>query len=165
MAVTTDIARTWRGPRKVMAELLAQGKREDRAVAFAFAACIIFFAAQWPRYTRWVAGFDTPEGFAEFALSDWLVYGAFSWLIIGPLMLYAVAALLHLLARLLGGKGTFYSARMAFFWSLLASAPLILLHGLTAGFIGEGVQTQVVGFVWFAVFLWFLIQTLREAEA
>ncbi|MFT5631517.1 MAG: hypothetical protein ACI9HB_002698, partial [Gammaproteobacteria bacterium] len=30
MAVTTDIMRTWRGPRAVMRDLLDQGQREDR---------------------------------------------------------------------------------------------------------------------------------------
>ena len=44
--------------------------------------------------------------------------------------LYLVAGLSHLIARLVGGRGDWYRARMALFWSLLASTPLILLNDL-----------------------------------
>ncbi|MEO0865918.1 MAG: YIP1 family protein, partial [Pseudomonadota bacterium] len=56
-----------------------------------------------------------------------------------------------------GGKGSAYGARLALFWALLASSPLVLLHGLTAGFVGPGIELQFVGFVWLVVFLWFWI--------
>ena len=58
MAVTTDIMRTWRGPRTVMRDLLNHGQREDRALAYLMAACIMIFIAQWPRLSRIAAGFD-----------------------------------------------------------------------------------------------------------
>ena len=56
MAVTTDIMRTWRGPRTVMRDLLNHGQREDRALAYLMAACIMIFIAQWPRLSRIAAG-------------------------------------------------------------------------------------------------------------
>ena len=56
------------------------------------------------------------------------------------------------------------SGRSPLFWALLASSPLMLLHGLVAGFIGPGIQLQSVGLVWLAVFLWFWIRGLIAAE-
>ena len=40
----------------------------------------------------------------------------------------------------------------------------VLLWGLIAGFIGAGPGLNLVGIVWIAVFLWFWIAGLREAE-
>ena len=87
-----------------------------------------------------------------------------AWVFIAPLALYALAAVLHIVARLVGGQGTFYAARLALFWALFASTPLLLLHGLVAGFIGPGPQLAMVGAVWFAVFLWFCGAGLVTAE-
>ena len=52
MPVTRDIAATYRGPRKVMQRLLDMGQREDRALIFVMAACVITFIAQWPYLAR-----------------------------------------------------------------------------------------------------------------
>ncbi|NKX72530.1 YIP1 family protein, partial [Rhodobacteraceae bacterium R_SAG3] len=52
MAVTTDITATYRGPRKVIARLLAMGPREDRLLAFVMGACVLMFIAQMPRLAR-----------------------------------------------------------------------------------------------------------------
>ena len=87
-----------------------------------------------------------------------------SWVFVAPLLLYCVAGLSHIVARPFGGKGDFYRARIALFWALLASSPLILLNGLVAGFIGPGPALGVVGFVWFACFLWFWLSGLWVAE-
>ena len=87
-----------------------------------------------------------------------------AWLFIAPLVLYALAALSHLLAKLLRGQGDWYGARVALFWSLLASSPLMLLNGLIEGFVGPGPGLQLVGLLWFIVFMWFWLSGLLEAE-
>ena len=79
-------------------------------------------------------------------------------------MFYLLAALTHAIARLLGGKGDWYGARLALFWAVLASTPLILLHGLVAGFVGEGAGLDAVGLIWLVVFLWFWASGLRQVE-
>ncbi len=165
MAVTTDIARTWRGPRVVMRELLAQGRREDRAVAYVIVACLLIFVAQGPRLSRQAAGFDLAPGTEARDITELLSYELFAWLMLWPLLLYAIAAISHVVARVIGGKGTFYTARLALFWALLASTPVLLLYGLMAGFVGPGAQTQVVGGIWVAGFGWLWLQCLREAES
>ena len=165
MAVTADIVRTWRGPRAVMRDLLAQGKREDRALAYLIVFCLLVFVAQWPRLARTAAGFDLAAGTEPRDLMQMMTYELFAWITIWPLAFYAIAALSHLIAKAFRGKGTFYTARVALFWSLLASVPLLLLYGLMAGFLGPVAGTHLAGAVWVAVFLWIWLQSLREAEA
>lgn len=157
MPVTSDITATYRGPRRVMQRLLSMGQREDRALAILMGACFIVFIAQMPRLSR--------ESHLTGQELNMLLGGALlGWLFIAPLMLYALAGLSHVIARLIGGQGNWFGARLALFWSLLASTPLLLLHGLVAGFIGPGPGLQAVGFVWFATFTWFWIACLLQAE-
>ncbi|MFC6687433.1 YIP1 family protein [Jhaorihella thermophila] len=158
MAVTTDIIATWRGPRQVMRRLLAMGQREDRALAFAMAFCVISFIAQMPSLARKAH----LEGVELNPLLGGALLGA---VIILPLMLYVVAAISRLVARVFGGQGTWYGARLALFWSLLATTPLVLLRGLVAGFIGPGPVQFGVDALWLVVFLWFWVFTLHESEA
>jgi hypothetical protein len=46
---------------------------------------------------------------------------------------------------------------------LLAASPLMLLWGLVAGFIGEGIEMTLTGSLWFVIFAWFWIAGLRQA--
>jgi hypothetical protein len=158
MSIARNIAATYRGPGRVMSQILAMGPREDRALAYLMAACVLMFIAQLPKLARQahLTGEDL----------NMLMGGSLMGLIfIAPLLFYALAWLSHLVARAFGGQGTFFTARMALFWALLASSPLLLLHGLVAGFVGPGVQLQLVGAIWVVVFLWFWISGLRRAEA
>lgn len=157
MPVTSDITATYRGPRRVMRRLMEMGQREDRALAFLMGFCVLVFFGQMPRLSR--------EAHLSGQDLNMLMGGTLlAWVFIAPLLLYAVAAVSHMVAKVLGGQGTWYTARLALFWSLLASAPLLLLHGLVAGFIGPGPQLQGVGILWLAVFVWFWISSLRQAE-
>ena len=157
MPVTRDIAATYRGPGAVMRRLLAAGPREDRALAILMGACLLVFIAQWPAISR-------RAHLEDLELNALLAGALFGWLFIAPLGLYLLAALSHLVAKAFGGKGGWYGARLALFWSLLASTPLILLNGLVAGFIGKGAALSIVGLAWFGVFLWFWMASLKVAE-
>ena len=157
MAITRNITATYRSPRKVMDRLLAMGQREDRALAYLMAGCLIVFIAQMPRLAReaHIAGED---------LNMLMGASLMAWLFIAPLVLYLLAALSHLIAKIFKGKGTHYGARLALFWALLASSPLMLLNGLVAGFIGPGLELQIVGLLWLVVFVWFWFGGLITAE-
>lgn len=150
MALTHNIAATYRGPGRVIRRLLDLGQREDRALAYLMGACALIFVAQLPRLSReaHLTGQDLN-----------MLMGAtlMAWLFIAPLLFYAIAFLVRGIGRVLGGQGDAYGARLALFWALFASTPLILLHGLVAGFIGPGLEMQIVGLVWCCVFLWFWI--------
>lgn len=157
MAVTADIGATYRAPDRVMARLLAAGQREDRALVFVMGFCVLAFIAQMPILAR-KAHLDGTE------LNALLGGALLGTVFILPLVLYLLAAVSHLVARAVGGKGTWFGARLALFWSLLASTPLLLLHGLVAGFIGDGPAKLAVGLLWLAVFLWFWLSCLRRSE-
>jgi len=158
MALTRDIAATYRSPRRVIRRLLAMGPREDRVLMYLFAACALIFVAQWPRLRR-DAYLDDSIPF------DALIGGALlGWFFIAPLFLYALASLSRLVARVLGGQGTGYTARLALFWSLLAAMPLWLLNGLVAGVMGPGIQMTLSGALALGVFLIFWGLCLLETE-
>lgn len=157
MPVTRDIVATYRGPRRVVRRLLDMGVREDRALVILIGACVVVFVGQWPRLAR--------EAYlTEQALNPLLGASLLAWLFIAPLLLYALALVSHGIARLVRGRGTAYGARLALFWAFLAASPLILLHGLVAGFVGPGAGLQLVGLIWCGIFGWFWLSGLYEAE-
>lgn len=158
MSVSRNIVATYRGPGRVMRVLLAMGQREDRALAYLMGACALIFVAQLPRLSR--------EAHLSGQELNMLLGGALmGWVFIAPLALYGIAALARVIGRVMGGKGSMYGARLALFWALLASTPLMLLNGLVAGFIGEGLELQIVGFIWLCCFGWFWVSGSLVQEA
>lgn len=158
MSVSRDIVATYFRPREVIRRRAAGSQREDRALVLLLIGCLMVFVAQWPRLAR-------EAHFADgITFQDLLAGALFGWIFVAPLALYLLAAASHLIARLLGGQGTWYGARMALFWALLAAAPLWLFHGLVAGFIGEGPALSGVGLLALTAFLIFWIVGLAEVE-
>ena len=164
MSVSTNMFRSWRRPREVARSLLAQPQREDRAFGYLMAACFIIFVGQWPRLSRIAAGFDVLPGEETPEFARLIAYEFLSWMVVWPLLMYLLASVSRLIARLFGGRGTVYRSRLVLFWALLASTPALLLFGLTMGFIGAGIEANLVGAVWVLGFgmMWFV--GLREAE-
>lgn len=158
MAVTPDLLTTYRAPRRVLRRQLGMGVREDRALAYLMIACGLIFLAQWPRLLRAAAA--SPEVPLEALMGAALL----GWGIIAPLFFYLLAGLCHLIARALGGRGSWYSARLALFWTLLAVAPLWLLYGLVDGLAPSGPVTALAGAGLLAVFLALFAAALVEAE-
>lgn len=150
MGVSSNILATYRGPGRVVRGILSDGPREDRALAYLMAACLMMFIAQWPRLAR-QAHINGEE------LNALLGANLLSFVFIAPLLFYIVAGIARLIGRVLGGNGTGYGARLALFWALLATSPLQLLYGLTAGFVGPGPEASGVYFFWSACVMWFWI--------
>lgn len=165
MPVTNDIVRTWRRPRQVMRDLLEQGRREDRALVYLMVSCFLIFVGQWPRLRRVAEGFEASPWPPEMNFEGMLTYTFFASVIVLPLFMYGIAALSHLFAKLFGGRGSWYGARLALFWTLLATSPLFLLYGLVRGLIGPGSQALTVAVIGAAIFLLIWVQSLREAES
>ena len=158
MSILRDIVATYRRPRHVIAGLIAAGPREDRALAVLMGASLLIFVSQWPRAAR-QAHLD-PSLPLDGRLSGALLSSVF----LLPLLAYGVAALSHLFARVLGGRGTGFGARIALFWALLVSAPLMLAQGLVAGLAGPGIWQTAAGTAVFAAFLWVWLAGLWAAE-
>lgn len=147
MAVTDEILRSWRGPRAVIRRQLPS-ITEARVLSYLLAATVLIIIAQAPRLSR-EAHFDPSTPFEPRMLA-----AALGILAVVPFAAYLLAGLSHLIAQVFGGQGTWLGARLALFWTLLALAPLFLLHGLVAGFIGPGLQLNAVGL--FLVLAFFL---------
>ncbi|MCX7559806.1 YIP1 family protein [Sulfitobacter sp. F26204] len=158
MPATRDIVATYRGPGRVVRRILSEGPREDRALVYLMVGCLMVFVAQTPRLAR--EAFVTGDNLQMLMGASLL-----AWLFIAPLLLYALGAVTYVIARFLRQEITGYGARLALFWALLASAPIMLLWGLTAGFVGPGVEMTGVGVLWFVAFLWFWISGFRAANA
>jgi hypothetical protein len=158
MAVSRDIAASYLRPRAVFARLLGQGTREDRALVFLILACALIFVAQWPRLAR--AAHLDPSVPLQARLGATLLV----WVFVVPLVMYALAGLSHGLAQIFGGRGDWFSARLALFWALLVASPLWLLNGLVAGFIGPGPILDGVGFIALVGFLLFWTVNFWQAE-
>ena len=157
MSVTQNILRTYTAPRKVMQGILAAGQREDCAIAILAAAVILIFVAQLPRLSR--------EAFVSGQPVDMLIGGALmGWVCIFPIFAYGLAALSHIVARVFGGKGSWYGARIALFWTLLATGPLWLLNGLVAGFLGDGLPLKITGGLLLLAFFGYWALSLSVAE-
>lgn len=157
MPVSSDIVATYRRPGRVVRRLLDMGPREDRALIFVMAFCIVSFIAQMPGLAR--------RAHLEGLELNMLLGGALlGSVFVLPLFFYCLAFVSHWAARLVGGQGSAYGARLALFWALLSSAPLVLLNGLVAGFIGPGPTLTLVGLIWVAVFVWFWLSGLRQVQ-
>jgi hypothetical protein len=156
--VSTDIVRTYRAPRRVVREKLANGAREDRALATLMGGCFLVFVSQWPLLSR--QAYLDPSIPLDARMGGALM----AWLFIAPVAAYVMAAASHLLAKVFGGRGTWFGARLALFWALLAASPLWLLNGLVAGFIGPGPALNLVGVIAAGAFVVFWGAGLWEAE-
>ncbi len=128
MSVVLDILRTYRAPREVQARRIEGGPREDRALAILLAACGVIFVAQWPRFAR--------EAFLDSSVSleARMAGGLFGWILVMPLVFYALSLVLTIVMRATGTPVPGHACRMALFWALLASTPLWLFAGLLGGF-------------------------------
>jgi len=158
MAVTTDIMATYLRPRAVILRKTA-AVREDRALAILMGACLLIFIAQLPGLAR-------AAHFAPGVPLDARMGGALMGIMfLVPLAAYALAGISHGVARLLGGKGTGFDARMALFWALLAAAPMYLLHGLLRGFVGDTVAVTGAGIMMLMGFLALWLIMLRAVGA
>jgi hypothetical protein len=158
MAITTDILRTYRAPRAMMRRLTADGRQEGRALAILMGAALLVFVSQWPGLAR-AAYFDPSVPLVARLLGA--LWGA---VFLMPPLLYALAAVSHLLARALGGQGSHFAARMALFWAMLAISPLMLLQGLVGGMIGPGPGFTALGLIILVAFLTIWAKMLIEAE-
>jgi hypothetical protein len=158
MPVGTDILESYVRPRQVFRRKLEGGTHEGRALATLIGACLLIFVAQWPGLAR--AAHVDPAIPLDARMGGALL----GTLFLLPPIAYAVAALSHLVARAFGGTGSFFSARLALFWALLAVSPLMLLQGLVRGFIGPGPALTVVGLAVLATFLMFWVTSLFESE-
>jgi hypothetical protein len=158
MALTQDIIATYKGPGRVVSRFLAQGRNEVRSLLFVLITGMLMFVASAPYQAR-LAELDPDVPFLAR-----IYWSAFFYIMMMPILIYAFAAIIWGLSRIARRQVTGYEVRFTLIWALLASTPVMLLMGLIAAFIGAGIQLQIVGFVWMAVFGWFWAAGLLNAD-
>jgi len=157
MSITTDIVESWRRPRVVVRRHLARGQSEPFAFSLLVAFLVLAFVAQWPGASRAAfEGGNTPVAPRLLAIALALLATIPLW--------YGLAAASRLVARVFGGRGSWYGARIALFWSLVAITPLMLLQGMVSGLIGPGPGLTAVGILAAAGFVIFWALALIEVE-
>ena len=159
MTVTADILATWRNPRAVIRAKLADGPREDRALATVMAACLLIFIAELPGLAR--VAHLVPSVPLQARIGGALLATMF----LLPLVFYGLAGISYLGLRLRGWRGTAFPARLALFWSLLATGPLMLVAGVVSGFAGSGPLAQITGLAVLVVFILIWRAALAEVRA
>ena len=136
---------------------IAAGATERLGLGLVLLACFLFFVAGLPRTASDPLAADPEVGFAA------LVAGRLIGLMLmAPLIFYGLAGVSHLIARTVGGQGSYRGARLALFWALAVAAPLELLR---AGAMALGLPLGLAGaLVVGALFLWAWASFLAEAE-
>jgi hypothetical protein len=157
MTVSTDLVATWRSPRAALRRHLARGVSEPFAFTLLLVFLVLAFVGQWPVAAREAFLANEPSAAPR------ILARAFAVLATIPLW-YGLAALSRLVARALGGKGSWYAARIALFWALATVGPLMLLQGLVAGMVGPGPGLYAVTTLVGVAFLWLWLTMLHEAE-
>ena len=156
MSVTADIVESWRRPQAVVRRLLGQARSEPFAFSLLGTGLVLLFVSLTPFLAR--EAYLSPEQ----PLTQRLLAAALAMAATVPLW-YLLASFGHLVARVLGGKGSFYAARVALFWALVAASPALLVSGMVRGMVGGG-RSDVIGLIAAGVFVLFWILMLREAE-
>lgn len=159
MSLMSEIFSVYRGPRRAMRRLIERGVREEQILFYGMLFCLLTFVAQMPMLARsmHLAAEETPPLIA-------VASGRFVGLVfIGPLLLYAIGALSHLIARIFGGSGSWLWARLAIMWGALASVPLVLLFGGLQAVVPLQLAS-ILSLLTTLGFLWIWLSNLFEAE-
>lgn len=157
MSLIPDIIESWRHPRRMVRRHLDRPPSEPFVFTFLFVFLLIAFVAQWPQAAR--ASFLQPD----VPLFQRLLASGLGLMATIPVW-YGLAALSHLVARAFGGRGGWYGSRVVLFWALAVVSPAMLLQGLTAGLLGSGVQSGIVGGAVAVAFVILWLAMLIEAE-
>ena len=153
----------FQGFRRNFESQLAANLGEERLLAYVAFACFATYLLGLPTAIRVAEGME-----GENAVLAHLAGRFVAVVIFGPLFLYGVAALSHLIAAYaFGGQGTFKRARLALFWSLVLGVPLGLLNlaGLWAlEQLGLSAHAETLGIAVFFTWLWIWASCLAMAE-
>lgn len=157
MSFSRLIIQSYLHPQRVVQQLLSAGPREDRAVGIIIVTCGLMFVAYLPELAR-----NAHLTGSELAQSA--AYAFFGMVIVMPLALYLISPLFALVMQIFGGNRVWHAARFACFWALLCAVPFYFLYGLTRGFIGSGIESQITGLLWLCVLLWVWIGGLIAGQ-
>ena len=132
----------------------------ERATLFlAFTSAVILFVANIPS-AFFSPPFDIVNGSYEIYLGLLLFISVF----FVPLFLYFVAALLHIILFFFKGQGSFYDCRLAVFWSINVSAPILLFKGLLATLFNNNDYLYIINIFLGVLLGWIVSSMVSESE-
>ena len=161
-SLTGRLLFAWGDLRGSMRAVLAARPREGTLLVLAMASGAVFFLGRAAGI--WLSPEAASQG--EDALIGQLQNELVGALIFRTLMLYAVAAFAGLVAKALGGTGSWADSRAATFWSALVAAPVVLVATIAAAMLDRGGADigfipQTIGQLFFA---WAFAACLAEAH-
>jgi len=155
MPLIQSITQSYRNPQLVFRQMWVAGVVESKSLALVMGASAAGFISALPELAR--------RAHLESLDLQQLMGGALlGWIFMAPLMFYCLALVLYWILGLFLKTITAAQMRVIVFWSLVVAVPVLLLHGLVAGFIGPSVQKQIIGVVWIAVVLRTLVAGVRS---
>ena len=155
MPLIQSITQSYRNPQLVFRQMWVAGVVESKSLALVMGASVAGFISALPELAR--------RAHLESLDLQQLMGGALlGWIFMAPLMFYCLALVLYWILGLFLKTITAAQMRVIVFWSLVVAVPVLLLHGLVAGFIGPSVQKQIIGIVWIAVVMRTFISGVRS---
>lgn len=123
MTLYGEILRAYRGFGASMHRQLARDPREEMLLLYAVLASFLGFVARIPGLI-YAARNSTND---EITIANLIGSNFVTTFFYGLIMLYIIASVSHLIAKIFKGAGSFKQARLALFWSALVIAPLYLV--------------------------------------
>lgn len=158
MSILGDIGRAYRSPRAEMDHQL-HIMTEPRIMMLGLTACFLSFVSELPAIAAGVTtageSSDVLNGKAG-ALFIWRVF-------FGVLLLYALAALSHLVLKPFKGQGSWQTARLAIMWAVMVATPVVLISGILKVFASPPVFL-VASLLTTVVFFWQWVTCLAQTE-
>lgn len=81
-----------------------------------------------------------------------------------PLFLYSIAAVLHMILLLFKGRGSFADCRLAFFWSINVSAPILLLNGFARAYFYKSSYLYLCNITFGVILAWIISSMVAKSE-
>ncbi|MBC8410341.1 MAG: hypothetical protein H8E12_16715 [Rhodobacteraceae bacterium] len=135
---------------------LSEGISETKVFIWLLIACFLQFLARLPLLSR-EAHLDI-DGPSLVSMIGGVLIGS---IFLAPLVFYALSMLLCFVFRLWFRDLNWIYFRGAFFWSLLAISPLVLVRGILVGALGANFYINLLSIL---VFLYFIILIVSNVK-
>lgn len=160
MSISREIIVAYKGFGASMRRQITANPGEERLLIYLVMAILIFFIARVPSLLE-ASALAATEEVSSIAI---FMVNLVSSFFFAPLLLYGIATLSHLLAKLFGGKGNGYRSRLALFWSLLVVSPLALVSAMLQSALPFEWLQLALSIVIFLVFVVAWGASIRVAE-
>ena len=132
---------------------------EARLLSLAFLGVIILFIARLPELiVLW------HNNLLNDVIPSLVGISLFTSMFFAPLILYSLSAVIHIVAKLFKGKGTFKTSRLALFWSIVVSSPILLINGIVQGYFYETLLARFFDLLTMFFVLWIVSSIIVESE-